>query len=31
VDPMVLAGAVAGARNRTTAMRAISDKAMVLS
>jgi putative transport protein len=27
MDPMVLAGAVAGARNSTTAMRAISDKA----
>lgn len=26
LDPMVLAGAVAGARNCTTAMRAISDK-----
>ena len=27
MDPMVLAGAVAGARNSTTAMRAISDRA----
>jgi putative transport protein len=27
MDPMVLAGAVSGARNSTTAMRAISDKA----
>ena len=27
MDPMVLAGAVAGARNSTTAMRAISDEA----
>jgi putative transport protein len=27
MDPIVLAGAVAGARNSTTAMRAISDKA----
>ena len=26
MDPMVLAGAVAGARNSTTSMRAISDK-----
>ena len=26
MDPMVLAGAVAGARNSTTAMRAISDR-----
>jgi putative transport protein len=26
MDPMVLAGAVSGARNSTTAMRAISDK-----
>ena len=26
MDPMVLAGAVAGARNSTTAMRAISDE-----
>jgi len=27
MDPMILAGAVSGARNSTTAMRAISDKA----